>query len=67
MVDRLSRARARGELEGLEGAPELATYGEGHAVACRVEDALHGALVKEGAGREQVLARWMRLHPRVTA
>ena len=66
MVDRLSRARARGALEGVGAAPELATYDEGHAAACAVEDALHGALVTEGAGREHVLARWMRLHPRVT-
>lgn len=66
MVDQLSRARARGELAGLGAAAEVATYREGYDTACAVEDALHGALVAEGAGREHLLARWMRLQPRVT-
>jgi hypothetical protein len=65
MVDRLSLARARGALEAPGGAAELATYREGHAVACAVEQRLHDALAAEGRGRDAVLARWMRPHPQV--
>lgn len=62
MVDLLSLARARGELEPADGE-DLATYREGHAAQCALEDALAATLRAEGAGREQVLAPWTRPHP----
>lgn len=64
MVDTLSLARARGDLDRA-GIDELATYRDGHASACAVEETLHASLAAEGAGRDAVLARWMRLHPRL--
>lgn len=62
MVDLLSLARARGELEPADGEA-VATYREGHAAQCALEEALTATLRTEGAGRDAVLAPWTRPHP----
>jgi hypothetical protein len=62
MVDLLGLARARGELEPAD-TEVVATYREGHAAQCALEDALTAALTAEGAGRAAVLAPWTHPHP----
>jgi hypothetical protein len=60
MVDRLSLAKAKGELETLKGTPLWELYLRGREAQAVVEAELAKKLTVEGNGREQVLARWMQ-------
>jgi hypothetical protein len=59
MVDRLSLAKAMGELNTLKGTPLWERYLRGREAQAGVETELARKLVFEGNGREQVLERWM--------
>lgn len=69
MVDRLSLAKAKGELDRLLGTPIWELYLRGLDAQRAIERGLSKALAEQGAGREQVLAPWMQTgavhrHPR---
>ncbi len=63
MVDRLSLAKAMGNLNMLYGSPIWALYLEGRKAQAAVEAELVNALASEGNGRERVLAGWMQSVP----
>ena len=58
MVDRLSMARAEGDLESTYGTPEWALYLEGQEAQRALEAALVAALEEEGQGRDAVVRGW---------
>jgi hypothetical protein len=60
MVDRLSLAKATGELNTLKGTPIWELYLRGREAQAALETELAKKLAVEGNGREQVLARWMQ-------
>jgi len=60
MVDRLSLAKAIGELNTLKGTPLWELYLRGREAQAAIETELARKLTVEGSGREQVLARWMQ-------
>ena len=59
MVDELSLAKAKGELDSCQGTPvwDLYLQGLGHQVD--IEAQLAKELIDEGNGRERVLQKWM--------
>jgi hypothetical protein len=59
MVDRLSLARAVGELNTLKGTSIWELYLRGREAQVAIETELAKKLAIEGNGREQVLGRWM--------
>lgn len=58
MVDRLSWAKATGELGRTEGTAEWDLYQRGREAQIAIEAALSRVLTVEGGGRERVLERW---------
>lgn len=56
MVDTLSLAKARGELEAQRHGALWKRYEEGRAAQRAIEEALYASLEREGAGREKVIA-----------
>ena len=60
MVDRLSLAKAKGEVNTLKGSPIWELYLRGREAQAAIETELAKKLGVEGNGREQVLARWMQ-------
>jgi len=60
MVDRLSFAKAIGELNALKGTSVWELYLRGREAQTAIENELARKLAVEGNGREQVLARWMQ-------
>lgn len=60
MVDTLSLARARGELEAQRRTPLWELYERGRDAQIAIEGRLCETLHAEGAGRDRVLERWMR-------
>jgi len=60
MVDRLSLAQARGELDSLHATPIWELYLRGKATQAAIESKLNKDLAAEGKGRDQVIAPWMR-------
>jgi hypothetical protein len=60
MVDRLSMAKARGELEALEGTPAWELYRQGRQAQLAIERRLAETLRAAGDGRDRVIARWMQ-------
>jgi hypothetical protein len=58
MLDRLSLAKALGELDTLQGTPIWELYLQGREAQAIVEAELVKTLAAEGNGRAQVLARW---------
>jgi len=59
MVDVLSMAQARGELEALRGSPTWRLYLQGRLAHEAHESALLAALVAEGDGRDRIVAPWV--------
>jgi hypothetical protein len=66
MVDRLSMASARGELEVHRGSDAWRIYEEGRAAQVTREEALLQALRDEGRSREAIVAPW-RIEPELVA
>jgi hypothetical protein len=60
MVDRLSLAKAMGELDRLQGTPIWELYLRGREAQMAIESHLAKSLAAEGNGRERVLTRWMQ-------
>lgn len=60
MVDRLSRAKARGELDALKTSPVWEVYLQGREAQAAIEAQLAKSLAAEANGRERVVARWMQ-------
>jgi hypothetical protein len=60
MVDRLSLARATGELSALRSTPIWQLYLQGREAQAKIERELFNALAAEGNGREKVLSAWMQ-------
>jgi hypothetical protein len=60
MVDVLSMAQARGELESLRGSTMWHRYLEGREAQAAHESALLATLASEGSGRQAILAPWIR-------
>jgi hypothetical protein len=60
MVDRLSLAKAMGELNTLYGTPIWQQYLQGRETQFSIELELKKALTAEGNRRERVIAQWMR-------
>jgi len=60
MVDRLSVAKATGELKALHGTPIWQQYLKGRESQFSIELELERALAAEGNGRERVIAQWMQ-------
>jgi len=60
MVDRLSVAKAMGELSAPRGTPIWELYLRGRQAQAAIEIELAKTLAAEGNGREQTLARWMQ-------
>ncbi len=60
MVDRLSLAKAMGELSTYHGTDSWRLYLQGREAQAAIETGLMKCLAAEGKGREQVLARWMQ-------
>lgn len=60
MVDRLSLAKAAGELHTLQGTPLWELYLQGRKDQIAIESGLTRKLSAEGKGRDRVLARWMQ-------
>jgi hypothetical protein len=60
MVDRLSMAKAIGELSDFSGTPIWQKYLQGRAAQIAVEMKLKRTLAAEGKGRERVVAQWMQ-------
>ena len=60
MVDRLSLAKAKGELNTLHTTPLWQLYLRGREAQAAIETDLAKTLAAEGSGRERVLARWMQ-------
>lgn len=58
MVDRLSLAKAAGQLSLMEGSPWWTLYLEGQAAQRALEASLARALAQEGGGRERVIEPW---------
>jgi hypothetical protein len=63
MLDQLSLAKARGELNTLRGTPVWELYLRGREAQAAIEADLIKTLATEGKGREQVLARWLQSVP----
>jgi hypothetical protein len=59
MVDRLSMAKARGELTALHDTPIWSLYRQGIKAQYASEKKLLESLAAEGNGRERVISRWM--------
>ncbi len=60
MVDRLSMAKAMGELDALQATPTWQLYLRGRERQAAIETELAKTLAAEGNGREQVIANWMQ-------
>jgi hypothetical protein len=60
MVDRLSMAKAMGELDSLRGSAIWGLYLQGNEAQAAIEDNLAESLIGEGKGREMVIRPWMR-------
>jgi hypothetical protein len=60
MIDRLSMARALGELDAHRGSAPWQIYEQGSSAQTAIEQALFAALQGEGTGRDRVIARWLR-------
>ncbi len=60
MVDQLSLAKAKGELNRLKGTPLWELYLRGRKAQAAIETELARKLAVEGNGRERVLSRWMQ-------
>jgi hypothetical protein len=60
MVDRLSLAKARGELGTLGNTPLWELYVRGRKAQVAIEATLARNLAAEGSGRERVIAQWMQ-------
>lgn len=60
MVDRLSLAKAMGELGTLQGTPIWQHYLQGREAQFSIERELKRALTAEGNRRERVIAQWMQ-------
>ncbi len=60
MVDSLSLAKARGDLDALIGTPVWELYLKGRAAQAAIESELRKTLLSEGLGRNRVLERWMQ-------
>jgi len=60
MVDRLSFAKAIGELSTLYGTPIWQEYLQGREAQLSIELELKRSLTAEGNGRERVIAQWMQ-------
>ncbi len=58
MVDRLSLAKAMGELSTCHGTDIWQLYLQGREAQVAIETGIMKSLATEGKGREQVLARW---------
>ena len=58
MVDRLSLAKASGELSRMQGTEYWERYLQGREAQAGIEANLAAALIAEGKGRERVLAQW---------
>jgi hypothetical protein len=58
MVDVLSMAQARGELESLRGSPMWRLYLQGREAQVAHESALLAALASEGHRRDRIVAPW---------
>lgn len=63
MVDRLSLAKAMGELSMFEGTPIWNLYLKGREEQTAIEAKLAKCLVEEGHGRELILVNWMQRVP----
>jgi hypothetical protein len=63
MMDRLSLAKARGELEALEGTPIWELYVRGREAQAAIEARLMKTLAAQGNGRERILGRWIQSVP----
>jgi len=60
MVDTLSLAKARGDLNAYHGTPIWDLYLHGRAAQMAIESKITQALASEGKGRDRVLASWMQ-------
>jgi hypothetical protein len=60
MMDKLSLAKARGELEAVKGTPIWELYVRGRETQLAIEAELGKTLAAEGNGRERVVANWMQ-------
>lgn len=60
MVDRLSLAKAMGELSTLQGTSVWDLYLQGREAQADIERSLAKSLTAEGNGRERIIARWMQ-------
>jgi len=60
MVDQLSLAKAKGEVDTLKGTPIWKLFLRGRKAQAAIETELARKLAVEGNGREQVLSRWMQ-------
>lgn len=63
MVDRLSMAKAIGELTALHGTPLWELYLQGRTAQITIESELKETLVTENKGRDLVVACWMQHAP----
>ncbi len=61
MLDRLSLAKATGELGTIHETPIWNVYLQGRQAQAAIDSDLAKALVEEGRGREQVLQPWMQI------
>jgi hypothetical protein len=60
MVDRLSMAKAMGQLEMLHGTPIWELYLNGRTAQIAIESELEKTLMAEGKGRERIVRSWMQ-------
>jgi hypothetical protein len=60
MVDELSLARARGEVDRLRGEPAAELYRQGFEAQIRRDTELHSALGRDGTDRQRVIEPWLR-------
>jgi hypothetical protein len=60
MVDRLSMAKAMGELDAFHGTPIWELYLRGREAQATIETELVKTLTAENNGRERILTRWMQ-------
>jgi hypothetical protein len=61
MLDQLSLARAKGELDTLRESESWALYQRGRAAQIALEAILHEELTRSTPGRERVIRRWLSL------
>lgn len=63
MVDRLSMAKAMGELNSFQGTSVWDLYLQGREMQADIERSLAKSLMAEGHGRERIIACWMQTMP----